>query len=143
MLQSKDCFIILTWSHIVSLIYITARLNLRQPEIHFINENNDKNLNSRNLCFDFCFCVLQIFFSFNSFTITWTENKKQRKWCNACNLNLLTVSKIHRMKREKVPSNKTPALTKSRNMGIWVVSSIRSTVYKTFLNRNKIFKKIK
>ena len=25
--------------------------------------------------------------------------------------------------REKAPSNKTPALTKSRNMGIWVVGT--------------------
>ena len=29
---------------------------------------------------------------------------------------------IHSSHREKAPSNKTPALTKSRNLGIWVVA---------------------
>ena len=42
--------------------------------------------------------------------------------------------------QRKAPLNKTPALTKSTNMGIWVV---KSTLYKGFLNWNKILKKIK
>ena len=45
------------------------------------------------------------------------------------------------VQREKAPSNKAPALTKSTNMSIWVVGYIKSTLYKGFLNRNKIFKK--
>ena len=40
--------------------------------------------------------------------------------------------------REKVQSNKTPALSKSTNMDIWVVES---TFYKRFLNQNKFPKK--
>ena len=51
-----------------------------------------------------------------------------------------SVSKVRRVKdthREKARSNKTPALTKSTNMDIWVVGN------KRFLNLNKIFKKIK
>ena len=33
--------------------------------------------------------------------------------------------------REKEPSNKTTALTKSKNMGIWVVGTSKSTLYKS------------
>ena len=39
--------------------------------------------------------------------------------------------------KEKALSNITQALTKSMNMNIW----IKSTLYKRFLNRNKILKK--
>ena len=44
--------------------------------------------------------------------------------------------------REKVPPNKTPALAKSKNrhLGHWY---IKSTLYKRFIDWNKIFKKIK
>ena len=43
--------------------------------------------------------------------------------------------------REKAPSNKTPAPTKSMNMNIgsWY---IKSALYDRFLNWNKILKKI-
>ena len=44
--------------------------------------------------------------------------------------------------REKWPSNETLVLTKSTNMGIWVIGWYnKSTLYKRFLNWNKIFKK--
>ena len=43
--------------------------------------------------------------------------------------------------REKLPSNKTPALTKSMNMDLhWY---IKTSPYNSSLNWNKIFKKIK
>ena len=34
--------------------------------------------------------------------------------------------------REKAPSNKTPALTKSRNMGIWVVRTLNQLFIRGF-----------
>ena len=46
--------------------------------------------------------------------------------------------------KEKSPLNKIPAFTKSVNMDIWVVDSSKQLFYEErFLNRNKIFKKIK
>ena len=39
--------------------------------------------------------------------------------------------------REKAPSNKTPALTKSTDMGIWIPWYIKSTLYKSFLTETK------
>ena len=36
--------------------------------------------------------------------------------------------------REKAPSNKTPALRKGTNMGIWAVCILNQLVYKRFLN---------
>ena len=58
--------------------------------------------------------------------------------------NSLRLKDTH---KEKAPSNKTPAFTKSTNMSIWVVGTscwyIESTLYKRFLNRNKISKKTK
>ena len=49
-------------------------------------------------------------------------------------INILRI-----LTRKKAPSNKTPKLTKSTNMGICIVGT--STLHKRFLNRNKIFKK--
>ena len=44
---------------------------------------------------------------------------------------------------KKALLNKTPALTKSMNIGIWVAVTIKSTLFKMFLYRIKIFQKIK
>ena len=49
---------------------------------------------------------------------------------------------ILRILTGKTPSNKTPSLRKSTNMGVWAVYT-KSIIYKRFLNRNKTFKKIK
>ena len=43
--------------------------------------------------------------------------------------------------RQKAPSNKTPALSESMNMDIWVVGT-SNQLYKRFQNCNKIFKKL-
>ena len=45
--------------------------------------------------------------------------------------------------REKAPSNKTPALTKSTNVGIWVDGTSNKLFVRSSLNWNKIFKKNK
>ena len=39
-----------------------------------------------------------------------------------------TIFKVKDTHREKAPSNKTPALTKSTNMGIWVVGTTNQLV---------------
>ena len=44
--------------------------------------------------------------------------------------------------REKAPSNKTPVLRKSINMGVWAVGTLNQ-LFKRFLNWNKTFKKNK
>ena len=52
--------------------------------------------------------------------------------------NLQRLEDTH---REKVPSNKTPALTNSTSMSIWVVRT-SSQLYKRFLNWDEISKYI-
>ena len=61
----------------------------------------------------------------------------------------VVVNKLFLLKdshREKAPSNKIPALTKSTNMDIWIklhqikLHYIKSTLHKRFLNWNKIKK---
>ena len=39
------------------------------------------------------------------------------------NIDIRIIGEFKDTHREKVPSNKTPALTKSTNMGIWVVGT--------------------
>ena len=45
--------------------------------------------------------------------------------------------------REKTPSNKTLALTKSTIMDIWVIGTPNQLIYKRFLNWKKIYNKVK
>ena len=40
-----------------------------------------------------------------------------------CDFDKLARSILTNFKTEKAPSNKTPALTKSTNIGIWIVST--------------------
>ena len=39
------------------------------------------------------------------------------------NIDIRIIGEFKDTHREKVPSNKTPALTKSMNIGIWVVGT--------------------
>ena len=51
--------------------------------------------------------------------------------------------KVKDTHREKAPSNKTPALRKSANMGVWAVGTLNEFIYKRFSNASTTFKKIK
>ena len=52
------------------------------------------------------------------------------------NLNCSLFDTVHvkHTHREKAPPNKTPALRKSTNVGVWAVGTLKSIIYKRFLN---------
>ena len=43
--------------------------------------------------------------------------------------------------RQKAPSNKTPALKKSKNMGVWAVGTLNQLFIRGFLTETKLSKK--
>ena len=72
----------------------------------------------------------------NVFVIFYSQKQGSSKKMNhypslSLEKGTLDVKETH---REKAPSNKTPALKKSTNMGVWDCWYIKSVIYKRFLN---------
>ena len=84
------------------------------------NTRETRIMNSRKVTYKFAIC-------------TCLGNSLRRKYVQVCDLSFKDTH------REKPPSNKTPALTKSMNMDIWAVGSSNQLFIRDCYTETKFF----